>query len=690
MIQKENIHNKIKEQKSELIKWNKELKLNLSKKLINKINIYLIDKNWLENYTKNFFNYKDIDNILFFEKYIKKYENIKLELQENSKFFILNEKCWKLFSLQKNEIKLEGYFLNKILFIIKNNIYFFFFLDKNNNEIKKGILKIDIINSNNDINNIIINYFKENNPFINNKIQNQIKINNKINISYILLEDNSIFEFKDENLYINKDLNPKTSIHTLLFNKKYPSQICFINYNSYKKDLNKKDEGIKCLKKIKLNNDIAHKILDNKEIDINNPRTKIIRLNKDLLNKNIINTENTTIKYDKERNKRIFDPDKEIKKIKRNSSVKQTSKYNIGKFSSLIIDLNDFLPKHNEGRISTPGLIGLSNNDTNYMNAIIQCFSNITRFRNILLNKTIYKDLEKNKLNSKKISFALAEVLKNLWEILTQKYFSSLNFKREVCLINPYFNNINNNIHPIQFINFLLEQLHNELNTRNINIIQNRFFNYFDLNDTINVYKKNYEERNNSIITKEFIGYYYSIERCINCKDYSYTADSFNILDFNLEDIIMNKNNNNINNIISIQECFEYYQREQIISYCNFCQNQKIRKNKLYIMPNTLIISFNYNKNLLNNIKVIFEQYLNLNKYVEYFNSNFYYELIGVISILDSNNNNNTNYHYISYCKNNYNCEWYKYDDEKVIKTNFGEVKSVNQPLVLFFSYVKA
>ena len=170
MIQKENIHNKIKEQKSELIKWNKELKLNLIKKLINKINIYLIDKNWLENYTKNFFNYKEINNILFFEKYIKKYENIKLELQENSKFFILNEKCWKLFSLQKNEIKLEGYFLNKKLFKIKNNIYFFFFLDKNNNEIKKDNLKINNIYYNNNINNIIINYFKENNPFINNKI----------------------------------------------------------------------------------------------------------------------------------------------------------------------------------------------------------------------------------------------------------------------------------------------------------------------------------------------------------------------------------------------------------------------------------------------------------------------------------------------------------------------------------------
>lgn len=103
-------------------------------------------------------------------------------------------------------------------------------------------------------------------------------------------------------------------------------------------------------------------------------------------------------------------------------------------------------------------------------------------------------------------------------------------------------------------------------------------------------------------------------------------------------------------------------------------------------MPKTLIINFEYQKDLQNNINVVYEEYLNLKKYIRLNNNNspYYYELIGAICSPNSNEKRN---HYISYCKNSNNCEWYRYDDNKVTKSSFKEISS--HPYILFFSYVQ-
>ena len=103
-------------------------------------------------------------------------------------------------------------------------------------------------------------------------------------------------------------------------------------------------------------------------------------------------------------------------------------------------------------------------------------------------------------------------------------------------------------------------------------------------------------------------------------------------------------------------------------------------------MPQTLIINFEYQKDLKNNVNVVFEEYLNLKKYIRFNNmSPYYYELVGAICSLNNNEKRN---HYISFCKNSNNCEWYCYNDNKVTKSSFKEI-SGQQPYVLFFSYIK-
>ena len=122
--------------------------------------------------------------------------------------------------------------------------------------------------------------------------------------------------------------------------------------------------------------------------------------------------------------------------MKRNKSSKLFNN-NIKKHNFSInkgsLNLEEFFVKKSIHKRSVPGLIGLQNiGATCYMNATLQCFSNSSRFRTQLLKKELYQDLEKNKNTNKIISFALAEVLKNLWDILDHLIYSPENFKNVI------------------------------------------------------------------------------------------------------------------------------------------------------------------------------------------------------------------------------------------------------------------
>ena len=45
--------------------------------------------------------------------------------------------------------------------------------------------------------------------------------------------------------------------------------------------------------------------------------------------------------------------------------------------------------------------------------------------------------------------------------------------------------------------------------------------------------------------------------------------------------------------------------------------------------------------------------------------------------------------HFIAFCKNSNNCEWYKYDDQNVTKSSFNEVRQSGLSYVLFYSYIQ-
>ena len=339
-----------------------------------------------------------------------------------------------------------------------------------------------------------------------------------------------------------------------------------------------------------------------------------------------------------------------------------------------------------------PGLIGLSNiGATCYMNATLQCFSNVVRLRQMLLEEENYNKLEKEKSRTKLLSFAFAEVLYNIWENNnnTNKYYAPENFKNVISKMNPLFKGIAANDSK-DLILFMLENMHNELNTKS-NMIQNNNITCNldprNFNEVYKEFKDNYNNYNDSIISKEFYGFNDIQTKCGTCQTIIHNVQIYNILFFPLEEVRKFKGYNF--NTVSISDCFEYNQKMEYypLFYCNYCRNncQAFSQTFLIDAPKTLIINLNRGKGIQFNINIKFEEFLNLKNYVFNNQQIYYYELIGVLSHYGPSNMGG---HFISFCKNSENGNWYKFNDAMVDLSSFDEVCNSGMPYVLFYSYI--
>ena len=412
-------------QKNVFIEWEKYFESELSQNL-NNLNKYLycilINSKSLEK-LKHYFFSKNINEIKnFYNNFYNNFEfiyslqlsNIE-KIEEFPSIFILNEETWNSMIPNNNSIIIEKYrgdFGNHILLFeiqnhnnYNNKIYGFFFLFKKN-IIRQGFIKIKQLSKEKEI----INSLKANGP-LNFMRNNNIKINENKSLKNSFDFDIVILE-----LTINKKNNGK------YLEKPYKGEIQKVTNNL---------TNVKIIKE-KENNNIIKEFQQKKGNTINNEKNPFIKEN-DLVskykllskNKNQMLQQNSKKKQNLElkiKNKREIERDFRPKKIiiikeKRDFSPlllrKKAFKLNIDN-----MNLDEFLPKKAIHKESTPGIIGLfKNGDICYMNATIQCFSNIKSLRIELLNQNTFQDLEKNK-NDKKLSYALAFEFKNLWKII--------------------------------------------------------------------------------------------------------------------------------------------------------------------------------------------------------------------------------------------------------------------------------
>lgn len=327
--------------------------------------------------------------------------------------------------------------------------------------------------------------------------------------------------------------------------------------------------------------------------------------------------------------------------------------------------LSDYKPK------------GLKNFRTNcYMNSLIQCLFYVKKFRTyfIINNFDIYNSMNNAikdvmvGLNSTKNYYYSPSILKN-------KLNENENF------LDGYPADVTDLLDFI-FTSIIEEQTKSE----NESLIYDESRN----DDKKETFENIYREVNfDIIINKLFLGFYEKEMKCKNGHSYFCFQYEYKI-EFPLESILKhNKNKKNID----LYDCFKHYERIQynVGDFCDKCGEEYNLIERIYRLPEILIIILDRGENKKIKNKIIFPQYLNLKNYIDEkdYKFNSKYKLIGVSTHLGSNGKTG---HYISYCcgdDHNYYC----FNDDYVYSITSSEdnyklnVEKLHEgsPYVLFY-----
>lgn len=373
--------------------------------------------------------------------------------------------------------------------------------------------------------------------------------------------------------------------------------------------------------------------------------------------------------------------------------------------------------------ITVNGLCGFRNiGNTCYINSALQCLIATEPLTNYFLNKEFLKillDKIKDKENIINNSIDDQNLKNYLHNSFAYQYFRLIhvvwNNNREIIpsSLKYLIGKKNDNFmgreqgDSQEFLNCLLDQIHEELKIKIVKDPNNDKFN--DLKYKINQYEeiinnneknivelervkdeykkfmidnslnilimnfndkiKEYIENNYSIITELFTGVFMDVIICNKCNNLNNKFEPYTILQVPIPD----------NGNIKLYDCLEEYTKSEYLfgdnKYkCEKCSDYVEATKKTYIWntPNILIIQLKRFKNhektyQLYKVASIIDfpiNNLNFNDYnFKHYKNNAKYELYGVIQHTGNLNSG----HYIAYTKNLINKKWYEYNDNNVV-----------------------
>ena len=362
-----------------------------------------------------------------------------------------------------------------------------------------------------------------------------------------------------------------------------------------------------------------------------------------------------------------------------------------------------------------PTLIGLNNiGATCFMNSTLQCLSQTKSLTAYFLkeksrDKIINNNISIKNRNADQLSPIYLKLILNLWNPnSSSRSFSPEDFMRTIERMNPLFKQGQAGDSK-DFIIFLLERFHTELKKpvgQNKTPQQN--LNQYDKNNAFNFFFNDFQQEC-SIISDIFFGITETTNICLNCKNnynsrglnnpICYNYQKFNCLIFPLEEVKNMKNNmmkNNgfqiyNNNIVSILECFYYYQKTDLFTgsnqnYCNICKqlSDSLYTSKIFSSPNVLVLILNRGKDNVFNVKLNFTEEIDISEFVLKKESPIIYSLYGVITHIGQSG---PSAHFIASCKSPIDQKWYKYNDSIVtpIDNIQRDVIDFGTPYILFY-----
>ena len=356
--------------------------------------------------------------------------------------------------------------------------------------------------------------------------------------------------------------------------------------------------------------------------------------------------------------------------------------------------------------VTYPHHAGMMNIDhSSYMNAVIECLSNIKSLSNYLLMKYGTFDIEKQPL-CVAYSCLLFDLLRT-----TEKYIKPDLFKEIIGKLNPLFEG-NHAADPKEFIIFIIETLHKELcppsnNNNEIDFVQQELNSQNEqkmLKDFLIDMKLN-----ETIISNFFYGVNREVVRCNCCNRSKYSFQNFYLLNFSLKKVKEYKMRkiggagwfNNL--VLNLYDAFECEQEEEKLVgdnaiYCKYCKKliTGVYKLNIYSMPNILIIILDRGENNKD-----FKEEFRIDEILDFNNKNIInhshkrFYLCGIITRFGESGNRG---HFIAYSRNNPNDNFICYNDENVSQVSVKDAitpkisangNKIMVPYILFYHYMK-
>ena len=570
-----------------------------------------------------------------------------------------NELKYKMTFINKNNFNETKILLNPIIYNYNNSNKK---INLNNNTYKNNI-NDNFNNNNNNINNNNIN----NNNFINNNLNNQFnynqnqnfnnqQFNNQINSNYPFnsnLQQLNNFNNNQNNNNINNQMNNNNQINNLFSNNSNQfinnnnNQFCNNNINQFNINNNQLcNNG-------KFNNNINNNLFNNNQfnnIPFNN-QMNFQNLPQQMMFKQNFQTQNNLLFNNNMPNY-----------INNNSNNNYLNNY-------------EPLTQHKTG-IQNIG-------QTCYMNATIQALSHISMLSYYLLKRYIQNSFD---IENQTLVSAYSSLLYELYfPQEKQKYISPNIFKEIIGFLNPLFKGMHT-ADAKDLIFFMIEKMHQELNpikqqtNNNIDFAQQEI-NSRNENLMLQLFINDFQQKNKTILSDIFYGITRSIMTCNKCKITKYSFQTFNLLVFQLKDIKDTKKKKHIN----LYDAFEVDKKEELLEgdnmiYCNKCgclTNGK-HQQQIYSLPKVLIIILNRGKDNKDfNEQFDFPVTLDFSdkNIIIRKDTNQLFYLCGIVTHLGESG---TGGHFIAYCRNGPDAQFYCYNDaavtpakeEDAVKTN--------------------